>query len=297
VVVVSPVNQSYSREHVQRMLNVSRRQLQSWEKQDFVRGGEAYTFRDIIAMRALLKLREKKVPPIKIGQALTSLRRKLSHIESPLSELKLHWDGGRISVQIAGQKMEAVSGQLLLDFDSSQSAALTAFASRPKADSAVAAEHWFQQGLSLEEIGAPIAEAVAAYEKAIELNPAAAGALVNLGTIFFRDRKLKKAESCYQKAMAADPQYPLAHFNLANLYDEQGHAELARKHYLEAIRLDPKYADAFFNLALICEQEGEPMKAMSYWNAYLKLDASSSWADIARRQMERLKQAAFVVSR
>jgi tetratricopeptide (TPR) repeat protein len=296
-VVVEQANQSYSREHVQRLLNVSRRQIDNWEKHSFVRAGEVYSFRDIIAMRALLKLREKKVPPAKLSQALTSLRRRLSHIESPLSELNLHWDGKRISVQVAGQKMEAVSGQLLLNFDGNQPGALTAFASRPKADPAVEAENYFQQGLALEETGAPIVEAIAAYEKAIELNPSAAGALVNLGTIFFRDRKLKKAENCYRKAIAADPQYPLAHFNLANLFDEQGYAEPAKKHYREAIRLDPKYADAFFNLALISEQEGETMAAIGYWKAYLKLDSSSSWAEIARRQMDRLKQAAFVVSR
>ena len=51
---------------------------------------------------------------------------------------------------------------------------------------------------------------------------------------------------------------------------------------------------SIFNLALICEQEGQTMKAMSYWKAYLKLDNASSWAEIARRQMDRLKQAAFV---
>jgi tetratricopeptide (TPR) repeat protein len=296
-VAVELVNQGYSREHVQRLLNVSKRQLDSWEKKSFVQVEGAYSFRDIIAIRALLRLREKKVPTVKIGQALTSLRQRLAHIESPLSELNLHWDGRRISVQVAGEKMEAVSGQMLLNFDGNQSAVPMAFASRPKVDPAIEAENWFQQGLALEETGAPIVEAIAAYEKAIELNPAAAGALVNLGTIFFRDRKLKKAEGCYQKAITADPHYPLAHFNLANLYDEFGRAEPAKKHYKEAIRLDPKYADAFFNLALISEQEGETMSAIGYWKAYLKLDSVSSWAEIARRQMERLKQAAFVVPR
>jgi tetratricopeptide (TPR) repeat protein len=279
------------------MLNVSKRQLDSWEKQTFVRGGEVFTFRDIIAMRALLKLQEKRVPPAKIGQALTSLRRKLSGVESPLSELALHWDGRRISVQVAGQRMEAISGQLLLDFDASQTNAPTTFAAKPKSDNVAEAENYFQQGLTLEERGAPVVEAIAAYEKAIELNPNAAGALVNLGTIFFRDRKLQKAETCYSRAVAADPEYPLAHFNIANLYDEQGQTELARKHYEEAIRLDPKYADAIFNLALMCEQGGETMKAMSYWKAYLKLDSASSWAEVARRQMDRLKQAAFVSRR
>jgi tetratricopeptide (TPR) repeat protein len=296
-VVALQDSQSYSREHVLRILNVSERQLQSWEKQAFIRGGDAFSFRDMIALRTLMKLREKKVPGQKIGQALSSLRRKLSHVESPLSELKLHWDGRRISVQMAGQTMEAVSGQLLLDFDSAQGSGLTTFAAKPKVDPAIEAEKWFQQGLVLEETGAPIGQAVEAYQKAIELNPSAAGALVNLGTIYFRDGELKKAESCYRGAIEADPHYPLAHFNLANLYDEQSQYESARQHYLTALRLDPKYADAYFNLALICEQSGEPMKAISYWKAYLKLDSLSSWAETARKQVDRLKQAAFVVSR
>jgi tetratricopeptide (TPR) repeat protein len=291
------VVESYTREHVQRMLNVSRRQLDGWTKQAFVRAGEVFSFRDIIAMRALLKLREKRVPPAKIKHAVTSLRRKLSHVESPLSELTLLWDGRRISVRFGGQNMDAVSGQFLMDFDASQTAALTAFAAKPKLDAIAEGERWFQSGLTLEETGAPIERATEAYQKAIELNPKAAGALVNLGTIYFRDRKLKKAEACYTQALSADPKYPLAHFNIANLYDEQGKAEPARKHYEESIRLDPKYADAFFNLALMCEQEGHTMKAMGYWKTYLKLDGSSSWAEIARRQMDRLKEAAFVVSK
>jgi len=281
------------------MLNVSKRQLQSWEKRQFVHGIEKFSFRDIIALRALLQLREERVSMAKIGKALGSLRRKLSHIESPLSELKLVWDGKRFSVQVAGQTMDAETGQIRLDFEAARTAELTAFASKPSRNQnpLEEAEHWFQQGLSLEETGAPIEEAIEAYKKAIEFNPSAAGALVNLGTIYFRDGKLKRAESYYRNALTADPRYPLAHFNLANLFDEQGNAEVARQHYLEAIRLDPKYADALFNLALLCEQGGETMKAIGYWKAYLKLDGVSSWADIARRQMERLKQAAVAVSR
>lgn len=283
------------------MLDVSERQLRAWEKQGFVRGGEAFSFRDMISLRALAKLRARKVPVLKIRQALASLRRRLAHIESPLSELTLHWDGRRISVGFAGQKMEAVSGQILLDFDGMKPRSVAAFEEKSRANAAlsagVEAEMFFQRGLSLEETGAPIQEAVEAYLKAIALNPQAAGALVNLGTIYFRQKKLKKAEKCYLDAIAADPQYPLAQFNLANLYDEQGKFEVARVHYVDALRLDPAYADAYFNLALLCEQEGDGLKALGYWKSYLKLDQAGSWADVARRQMERLTQAAVVASR
>jgi tetratricopeptide (TPR) repeat protein len=295
VEALSP-KQDYSRENIRRMLSVSERQLRSWEKQGLISGGSVFTFSDILALRTILKLREKKVPAKTIGQAIHSLRSKLSHIERPLSELRITSDGGIISVQLSGQKMEALTGQLLLNFDAAQMAGPTAF---PKKKAAVdtswrEAEDWFQRGLTLEETGAPVEQAIEAYNKAVELNPDAAGALVNLGTIYFRMGKLAKAEAFYRQAIQADSQYALAQFNLGNLYDEQGDAARAREYYLAALKLNPKYADAYFNLALVCEQVGDNLKAVSYWSSYLKLDAASTWAQTARRQLERLKQMTVV---
>jgi len=54
-----------------------------------------------------------------------------------------------------------------------------------------------------------VEEAVAAYRQAIESNPNASGALVNLGTIAFRMRRMKEALEYYARAMQAT-QYPLA---------------------------------------------------------------------------------------
>ncbi|MCU1261671.1 MAG: Tetratricopeptide 2 repeat protein [Bryobacterales bacterium] len=291
--------QDYSRENVRRMLTVSERQLRSWEKQGLIAGGAVFTFSDIIALRTLLKLREKRVPSRTIGQAIHSLRSKLSHIERPLSELRISSDGGKIAVHLSGQKMEALTGQLLLNFDAAQIAGPMAFpeSTVSRAASWREAEEWFQRGLTLEETGAPAERAIEAYNKALECNPEAAGALVNLGTVYFRSGKLAKAEAFYRKAVAADPQYALAHFNLGNLYDEKGDTARAREHYLAALKLNPKYADAYFNLALVCEQVGDNLKAVSYWNSYLKLDAGSPWAQTARRQLERLKEVTFVGSR
>lgn len=96
--------------------------------------------------------------------------------------------------------------------------------------------------------------------------------------------------------MQADPRYALAHFNLGKLYDERGHAERAREHYESALRCNPGYADAHFNLALLCEQTGDPLQAVGHWRAYLKIDGLSSWAKIARRQLEKLKLGAIVSS-
>ena len=151
-------------------------------------------------------------------------------------------------------------------------------------------EAWFQRGLELEETGAPVEQAIQAYEKVLSLNSAAAGALVNLGTIYYRQRKFVEAEKYYERAIAADPSYPLAEFNLGNLYDEQNRLSEALFHYRQALALNPKYADAHFNLALLCERTGENLKAVHHWKAYLKLDGTGQWAEIARRQLERLRQ-------
>jgi tetratricopeptide (TPR) repeat protein len=104
-------------------------------------------------------------------------------------------------------------------------------------------------------------------------------------------RKFVEAEKYYLAAIEADPGYPLAQFNLGNLYDEQGRLQDAFAYYRRALALNPHYADAHFNLALLCERQGEAMKAVHHWKAYLKLDHSGQWADIARRQLERLRQA------
>jgi tetratricopeptide (TPR) repeat protein len=180
----------------------------------------------------------------------------------------------------------------LLDFEASSLGGLRSFPDRKStANRLRESEVWFQKGLDLEETGAPIQDAIEAYRKVLELNPAAAGALVNLGTIYYRQRKFAEAEKYYAEAIAADPEYALAQFNLGNLFDEQGRVAEALEHYRLALALNANYADAHFNLALLCERTGDALKAVRHWKAYLKLDSSGQWADIARKQLERLRQA------
>lgn len=283
--------EEYSRADVRRKFGVTERQLRSWEKQALIASTGTYSFSDLIAIQTIVKLRENRIQPREIGRAIESLRRKLDWVKQPLSELRVVSDGRKIAVHIAGQKMEAISGQILFDFDAAGLAGIKSFPDRKStANRARESEVWFQKGLELEETGAPIEQAVDAYRKVLELNPGAAGALVNLGTIYYRQRKFADAEQYYRRAIEVDATYPLAQFNLGNLYDEQNRVQDALDHYRRALQLNPNYADAHFNLALLCERTGETLKAVHHWKAYLKLDSSGQWADIARRQLERLRQ-------
>ncbi len=280
------------------MLRVSEKQLQSWERQKLVRPTTEYGFRELVALRTLIKLRASRVPPQQIRRAVLALARKLRGVEDPLTELKLYADGKKVRVELEGRAMEAESGQLLLNFGHDELSRLLEFRAprdtRSARNTRLEAEHWFQRGLDLEATGAPAKEVIEAYQKAVEFDPNSAGALVNLGTIYFNARSLAQAERYYKRATEVDPEYALAQFDLANLYDERGDRTRALEHYLTALRISPNYADAHYNVALLYQSANQPMKAASHWAAYVKLDPSSQWGAIARRELEKLREAALL---
>jgi len=290
--------QAYSREETRRLVGVSERQLASWERQKLVKPTARYGFRELLALQTLVKLRSHRVAPLQIRRALAALREKLRHVGDPLTELKLYAHGKKIRVEVDGGAMDAVSGQLLLNFDSSELKRLVHFPVKDGAaverDRRLSAERWFARGLDLEQTGAPAEQVIEAYKKAVELDPKSAGALVNLGTIFFNARQWTEAEKYYQQALQVDPEYALAHFDLANLYDERGDRIQALAHYEAALRISPHYADAHYNVALLYQGQNQPMKAVRHWTTYLKLDPSSHWATIARRELARLRQSTVV---
>jgi tetratricopeptide (TPR) repeat protein len=295
------MSQSFTREAARRLLKVSEKQLKSWEQQKLVQPAVNYGFRELLALRTLIKLRHSKVPPRQIRLALQALIKKLRGVEDPLTELKLYAHGKKIRVELEGHSMDAESGQLLLDFDPAELSRLLEF--RPKENPRAereqrqAAEHWFQRGLDLEATGAPAPQAIEAYCKAIELDPGSAGALVNLGTIYFNARDFTLAERYYVLATEADPEYALAQFDLGNLCDERGDRVRALEYYQAALRIAPNYADAHYNVALLYQSAQQPLKAVRHWMAYLKLDPSSEWATIARRELAKLREAAVVRGR
>ena len=293
----SLAKQAYSRQEVLRLLAVSERQLRSWERQRLISLSESFSFTDLLALRALAELRASKIPAARIRSVLAALREKLKDVRNPLAEVKIYLRGRKIEVQLGSSKMEPISGQLLLDFDAEALNNLVSFpppSSAPKHKSRKEAEQWFETGLELEQRGAPTEEVIHAYQQAATLDPASAGALVNLGTVYFNERNFTEAERQYRQALEVDADYALAHFNLGNLFDEMGDRAQALKHYQAALKIHPNYADAHYNIALLCQSIHQNMKAVQHWKAYLKLDPSSEWAGIARRELAKLKDSTVV---
>lgn len=290
--MASVSQQSWTRKEICRVLSLEERQLRTWEKQGLISSADNYAFSDLLTLRTLNSLREQKIPVSQIRRTFRSLQDRLG--QQP-SDVKIFTEGKRIGVQFSGQRIEPTTGQLFFDFDTNAPSNTRAFTPRHEPQrNREQADFWFQKGLELEQSNAPVDEAIEAYLKAIELNPNAAGALVNLGTIYFHKRDWTKSEQYYRGAVEADPNYALAHYNLGNLYDERSDPDHAYAHYHAALRIQPQYADAHYNLALLHQGQGDMMKALSHWQTYLKIDPSSQWAQIARREIDKIKQSTVV---
>ncbi len=293
---------SYTRKDVCRLLKIENRQLKSWERQQLIPELAQYRFSDLLLLKKIIRLRSEHAHPRLIKQALTAARERLKDLPHQSADVQVYKEGRRVRIQIGKQKMEPLSGQLLFDFAEGEIQKLLQLPASQNSGHAIAeklrnkieADHWFEKGLELEQRGAPYEQIIAAYEKAAELDPHSAGALVNLGTVFFNGHAWADAEEHYKKAIAIDPNYALAHFNLGNLYDEQGDATNALLHYQDALRLHPSYADAHYNLALLCQSLRDVLGAMRHWRAFLKLDSGSTWAQIARRELSKLEAATIV---
>ncbi len=284
------------------MLKIDNRQLKSWERQRLIPELPHYKFTDLLKLKRLLKLRAEHAHPRLVRNAMHALDKYLKELPHDGGDVQIYKEGRRVCIQIGKHHLEPNSGQMIFDFAEAEIKKLlhlplaqnNALKMAERVRDKLEADRWFEHALELEQTGAPFEDVIAAYQKTVELDPQSAGALVNLGTVFFHGHAWAEAESHYLRALAIDPDYALAHFNLGNLYDEQDDCANAEKHYLQALRLHPAYADAHYNMALLYQGMRDFIKAVRHWRAYLKLDTNSTWSKIARRELDKLEALTIV---
>jgi len=289
-------------EEVQRILALTGKQLDHWDRLSLIspkkeQGSRYYDFRDLIGLRTVKQLVEQGVPPIRIRRAVAALRQQLSHVQSPLAELRVLSDGKDVVVERGGARLEPVSGQFLLNFETREldegirtipgraARAAAGPASSPAGASGAAENDWMAVALEYEAEGAARAAAIQAYDRAVSADPQSVEAWINRGTLCYEDGNFAKAAESFHRALASNPESALAHYNLGSVLEEMGEPGAARNHLREAVRIDPGYADAHYNLAFVSEKLGNFGEAREHWQAYIKLDPSSPWCDYARRRL------------
>jgi tetratricopeptide (TPR) repeat protein len=274
----------YHRADVLRILHISAKQLGGWEKAGLLTPSETYSFFDLIQVKKVRDLRERKVRPAMIRESLQAMQKQVAGMEHPLLEASAMPVRGRVAFRHEGLSMDPIAGQYMMDF--SPLGQLVAANVRPLHNAENAAEY-FARGVQLEEDPNSHEDAIAAYRKVLELEPMHAAAHINLGTVFYNRGDFGQAEYHYRQAIEVDSRYALAYFDLGNVLDETGRLGEAVSAYKAAILLAPTYADAHYNLALAYEKLKQPRKALSHWRIYTKLDSNGPWAMHARKQIVR----------
>lgn len=289
--------QRFSRPDLIRILRITSRQLTAWQRAELLPAAESYSFVDLQQAKKIRDLCAQKVRPAAIRRSLVAMR-KVAGLANPLLEAATLVEGSRIAFRHQGGTLEPETGQLRLDFDGNQpKAPVIAKPERPARTGGQASQTedevagTFARGIALEENPETQLEAIACYQRVLELEPAHAAAHINLGTIYYNRQLFHEAELHYRGAVAADPRYALAYFDLGNVLDETGRIGDAIAAYKQAVTLAPTYADAHYNLALAYEKTRQPRKALTHWRAYVKLDHVGPWASHARGQIRKILAA------
>jgi tetratricopeptide (TPR) repeat protein len=283
--------QSYNRAELLRILRLTARQLSAWERAGLVTVSERYSFFDLLQVKKVRDLCARKVRPAIIRQSLEAMQKQAAGMENPLLEASSYSTGNRIAFRHEGKVVEPIAGQFIFDFAPGEKvvASTPVALARPEPEPADVSD-LFAHGIALEEDPSRTLEAIATYERVLELDPNHAAAHINLGTLCYNRQEYGKAEQHYRLAIEVDPRYALAYFDLGNVLDETGRVQEAIQTYQAALQLAATYADAHYNLALAFEKIKEPRKALRHWQAYVKLDSTGPWATHARNQMKRILQ-------
>jgi tetratricopeptide (TPR) repeat protein len=100
-------------------------------------------------------------------------------------------------------------------------------------------------------------EAIQEYKKAIGLNPGYVKAFYNLGVAYLRAGKLDDAIAAYQRVIAINPDYAESHHNLGIAYAQAGKFENAIDSYRRALAIKSNYTRARTDLAMAYMKRGE----------------------------------------
>ncbi len=274
----------FTRREFQRILDVTDKQLNYWEKLRLVTPRKSgadkfYDFRDLISLRTAKQLIEKGVSANRLRRSLVALNQKLSEVQTPLTELRILSNGRDVIVERDGARLEPLSGQFVLNFDTRE------LRDKLRVMPERNVEDWFALALQYETDPETRPQAINAYQRVLAANPRHVDALINLGMLFYEQGQLESAAGCFLRAVAVHANGAVAHFNLGSVLEELGQLETARQHLRIAVRLDPSHADAHYNLAFVCDKLAAPAEARRHWQLYIDLDPTSPWCAYARDRL------------
>ena len=115
-------------------------------------------------------------------------------------------------------------------------------------------------------------QAIAAYSRAIELNPKLAEVYNNRGIVYAEKGELDCAIDDYEKAIELDPKFAEAYSNRGATYSEKSEFDRAIADCNKAIELNPKLANAYCGRSAAYGAKGEFDRAIADCNKAIELN-------------------------
>ncbi len=299
----------YSIRDVSRILAVQEARLRYWMQTGFVgptvrKGGRFYyTFTDLVAVKSAKDLLAADVSLQAARKAVAGLKKALPGDTHPTSRLRLCSDGHSIVALADDIAFEPIGGQVVMAFSLAAfgehvsevlamprvdpSAPVAVEDSPTEANGGTTAYRHFIEACAARDRG-ELQTAEHLFRQAIDLEPAMAAALTNLGNLVYRQGELEDARRLYERALDHDPMQAEARYNLANLLADLDETELAIAELRRVCASNPEFADAHYNLGLMLASVGGTSQAKRHLERYLELDGDSDWASHARTYLDQL---------
>jgi tetratricopeptide (TPR) repeat protein len=284
--------QQFTETQVERMLGIGRAKLGYWARLHLISprarwGTRFYSFSDLVALEAIRRVAENRVPVRRVRRALVALELASGSPAPELASLRISSNGTQVVVRAAepaSQPFEPLTGQYVFDFDS----APLARGDRPdnvRTMAAYTAEYWFEIAMTCDAAPDTLPQAADAYAKAVAMAPDWVEAHINYGTTLYQLERMPEARREFTLAVQLDPRSALARFNLGCALQHDGETLAAIAHLREAVDLAPQMADAHLNLALAYEKVGRKHESTRHLSFYLRYDPNGQWADFARTRL------------
>ena len=127
-------------------------------------------------------------------------------------------------------------------------------------------------------------EAIAEWEKALELNPESDKAHNNVGLLLVGAGKFQEAVAHFERTLKINPEYPAAHSNLGVALAGAGKLDEAIAEFEKALAVDPDSAEAHNNLAQVLAGKGDLDQAIAHFGKALAVvpDSASIRANLSQ---------------
>jgi tetratricopeptide (TPR) repeat protein/tRNA A-37 threonylcarbamoyl transferase component Bud32 len=147
------------------------------------------------------------------------------------------------------------------------------------------AEEWNNKGASL-GILAKHEEAIACYDKALELSAEFAQALANKGVALIALGRLPEALACFEQALKLNPRLEAVWTHKGVALKAMGKIPEAMACYEEAIKLNPRFPEAWINKGVALRSMKKPEEALACYDRALRLNPQDekAWSNKGNAQ-------------